>query len=253
MKKTNKSKIDRVDVRAKEKKTIQNPISVAAVTTQTYTIANILMSPIELYALARLKQWAINTSECMPFEYFYAGMKQIWILKNKMANTLHHIPCTESNYENRCVWNWWADVTLLHMWKWPDHPFQFILSCCWWHNRPYCPWYRNAIFDCSCHTAIRLPICVHIESFSDHFEWIECQLIDHTMCTIFFALFVAYREMVFGFTGYSSRMDSYKTYNMVKIYSIFKLMTRTTCSPFAMASSYLGLIDFSKQRAKLAY
>lgn len=56
MKKTNKSKIDRVDVRAKEKKTIQNPISVAAVTTQTYTIANILMSPIELYALARLKQ-----------------------------------------------------------------------------------------------------------------------------------------------------------------------------------------------------
>lgn len=41
----------------------------------------------------------------MPFEYFYVGMKQIWILKNKMVNPQHHIPCTESNYENRCVWD----------------------------------------------------------------------------------------------------------------------------------------------------
>lgn len=65
--------------------------------------------------------------------------------------------------------------------------------------------------------------------------------ITHNVHLVYALTHTHIKTMDIRFPGYSSRMDSYKTYNTVKIYSIFELMIRTTCIQFLMAIVLLVL------------
>lgn len=193
----------------------------------------------------------------------YGGMKQIWILKNKMKNMLLHIPYTKSNYKNQCVrendndnngyggvggnssnssssngnGNDSGTITLHRCICGNSLTTLFNLFRCY----PVV-WYRNAIFDCF-YIGVALGETsfgnlFHIESFIERFECITSIDRSHTMqymcvgCAIVYIQTQTHRvnewrgKCIFGLCWLLSfRKDSYKTYNTVKIYSIFELMT----------------------------
>lgn len=208
-KRANKSEIER-------KKKMRNAISVSVLQQRTDIRLQIFWCHLLNFmgALARSLQ---TKSDKYRMAYhlnnFNAAMKQIWILKNKMANTLHRTFRTrKSNYKKpmRSVRQTVAGCICGNkgLWKWPDHPFQFIPHAC-----RGCIWYWNAIFalflQCQVLPPPRLPICFYIKSFSKtvsngwNANWSITQCAHQNL--IFLLHCDRYGEMAFGFTSYSSR------------------------------------------------
>lgn len=192
------------------------------------------------------------------------GIARIWMniftvvigMEINLKNKMKWIRYTKSNYRNRCVYGCNDDeeddndndnddntdngVVVSHciMWKWIDHPFQFI-RCYLVLCTVRCVWYGNAIFDCFLHSGQILSFSsgylLDIESFSEHLAIVGCQLNDHAV--LLHVLVLNSHQIEYPHThtatrnsGYSSRKDSYKTYDTIK--NMFEFMTRTRCTQF---------------------